>query len=200
MLGNKLPFGALAVVAFAGMTVGAVSAMGGDDDDDRDEVAAQEVDEPDDDADGLDVDEEEGEAEDAESEDGDGPTGNEKIAQAIADEFEVTPEEVMALHDEGMGFGAIFKLYSIARAMGITVDELLASIEEDGGGFAFGKLMKSLSDEELAILEGGPKNLGELVSGASKGSQEGEPEEVAALAGDSQGPPPHGKAKGHARN
>jgi len=108
----------------------------------------------------------------------------------------VTPQAVMALHDEGMGFGAIFKLYSIARAKGITVNELLASIEENGGGFAFGKLMKSLTDEEMAVLEDGPKNLGELVSAASKGSGEDEPEELAAAAGDSHGPPSHAKAKG----
>jgi hypothetical protein len=96
-----------------------------------------------------------------------GSAGNQKIAEAIADEFDTTPGEVLALHDQGIGFGAIFKLYLIARANDMTVDELLADIDEDGGGFAFGKLKKSLTEEEMAVFEDGPKNLGQLVSGSN---------------------------------
>jgi hypothetical protein len=102
---------------------------------------------------------------DAESPDG---HGNEKIAQAIGDEFGVSPDEVLSRHGEGIGFGALFKLYALARAKGITVDELLAQIEEDGGGYGFGKLKKELTNEEEQALDEGPKNLGQLVSESNK--------------------------------
>src|SRR5688500_11632763 len=49
--------------------------------------------------------------------------GADRIAQAIAVEFGVTKEEVLARHNEGIGFGALFKLYKLARAQGISVDE-----------------------------------------------------------------------------
>ncbi len=37
--------------------------------------------------------------------------GSAKKAQAIADEFGVSKDEVLARHNEGIGFGALFKLY-----------------------------------------------------------------------------------------
>jgi hypothetical protein len=132
------------------------------------------------------------------------PAGNQKIAEAIAEEFDTTPEAVLALHDQGIGFGAIFKLYLIARAKGITVEELLAQTNEDGGGFAFGKLKKSLTEDEMAIFEDGPKNLGELVSGSNH-DDENEAGVVDAQAagqesgGSNGGPPEHAKAKGHGK-
>jgi hypothetical protein len=142
--------------------------------------------------------------EDEEEVEGEGDAaGNQKIAGVIAAEFGSTPEEVLALHDQGIGFGALFKLYSIARAKGISVDQLLAEIEASGGGFAFGKLKKSLTDEERAILEAGPKNLGELVSGSNKGNDDGEdenPDAESSPQGSNSGgggPPSHAKAKGH---
>src|SRR6266508_2846024 len=39
-----------------------------------------------------------------------------KVAQAIADEFGVSNDEVLVRHNEGIGFGALFKLYKLARA------------------------------------------------------------------------------------
>jgi len=131
--------------------------------------------------------------------DEDGATGNgeEKIAQAIADEFEVTQDDVLALHNEGIGFGALFKLYQLAKAQGMTVDELLASLPtgEDGQPeFGFGQLRKDLTDDEQAVLEDGPKNLGELVSAASKNHGESEDgEEAAQVAQASGGGGGHGK-------
>jgi hypothetical protein len=111
---------------------------------------------------------------------------------------------VLTLHDEGIGFGALFKLYSIARAKGMTIEELLAQIEEDGGGFAFGKLKKSLTDEETAIFEDGPKNLGELVSSSNHEDGDDLDDSGAEDAGDEDaasrgGPPDHAKAKGHGK-
>src|SRR5207253_3769146 len=114
---------------------------------------------------------------------GDGQ-GAEKVAQAIADEFGVSKDEVLARHQQGIGFGAVFKLYKLARAKGISVDDLLASIPTGANGereFGFGQLRKSLTAEQLAAFNSGAKNLGQLVSGKNKqakskakGADEGE--------------------------
>jgi hypothetical protein len=97
--------------------------------------------------------------------------GADKVAQAIADEFGVSKDEVLARHNEGIGFGALFKLYKLARAKGIGVDELLATIPTNANGereFGFGQLRKGLTEEQRRVYEAGPKNLGKLVSGVSK--------------------------------
>ncbi len=128
--------------------------------------------------------------------------GADKVAQAIADEFDVTQGEVLALHEDGIGFGALFKLYAIARARGISVNDLLAEIDASGGGFAFGKMEKALTDDEQAALVSGPKNLGKLVSAASKGDGEAGDDEVneAGLTessrGDGHAPPDAASALG----
>jgi hypothetical protein len=105
------------------------------------------------------------------AQEGEDTQGANKVAQAIADEFGVTKEEVLARHNEGIGFGALFKLYKLARAQGISVDELLATIPVDENGereFRFGQLRKALTEDQRALYESGPKNLGKLVSAASK--------------------------------
>jgi len=172
-----------------------------EDEDDAEEEDSDELDDEEGDTDEDSDDDEDDEAED-ENEDAQDSTGTQKIAEAIAEEFDTTSELVLALHDEGIGFGAIFKLYLIARAKGMTVDELLAEIEEDGGGFAFGKLKKSLSEEEMEIFEEGPKNLGALVSGANRdGSDDSDAEDRADEGETSRGGAPgHAKAKGHGKN
>ena len=101
--------------------------------------------------------------------------GADKVAQAIADEFGVSREEVLARHNEGIGFGALFKLYKLARAQGVSVDDLLATIPVDENGerdFRFGELRNALTEEQRALYESGPKNLGKLVSAASKKKDE----------------------------
>ena len=123
-----------------------------------------------------DVNEVEGDTEGAEDgnvqEEGATGAGAEQVAQAIADEFGASQEEVLALHEQGIGFGALFKLYALARATGTTVDDLLASIGSDG--YAFGKRFKELTDEQQAVLESGPKNLGQLVSASHHPDGDGE--------------------------
>ena len=42
--------------------------------------------------------------------------GADKVAQAIADQFGVSKEDVLARHQQGIGFGALFKLYKLARS------------------------------------------------------------------------------------
>jgi hypothetical protein len=94
-----------------------------------------------------------------------------KVAQAIADEFGVPKEEVLARHGEGIGFGALFKLHKSARVKAIGVDESLATIPVGENGereFRFGQLRTALTEEQRALYESGPKNLGKLVSAQSK--------------------------------
>ena len=122
-----------------------------------------------------DVDEDEEANVQGESETG---AGAEQVAQAIADEFGAGQEEVLALHEQGIGFGALFKLYALARATGTTVDDLLASIGSDG--YAFGKRFNELTEEQQAVLESGPKNLGQLVSASHHPGGDGEAEASAA--------------------
>jgi len=136
---------------------------------------------------------------DEDDSDDESSAGNQKIAEAIAEEFDTTPDEVLALHDGGIGFGAIFKLYLIARANDMTVGDLLSQVDEDGGGIAFGKLKKTLTEEEMAIFEDGPKNLGELVSGSNHDDDDdsddaGEDDEGETSRGGDRG---NGKSKGH---
>lgn len=89
----------------------------------------------------------------------------------LATEFDVTTESVIALHDQGVGFGAMFKLYSIARATGVDAESLVGSAAVDAEGergFAFGVMRNALTEDELATLEDGPKNFGHLVSASHK--------------------------------
>jgi len=125
------------------------------------------------------------------------------IAEVIATSFDADESDVMTLHEEGIGFGAIFKLYLLAAAADISVEELLATIEENGdGGFAFGKLFKELTDEVSVLTDGEdglPTNLGKAVSGSKKdateatgaGTDDGDED-------DGDGPPEHAPA--HGRN
>jgi hypothetical protein len=145
-------------------------------------------------ADDTDLEDEEAEEEDAKAE-GEDPN---KAAQAIADAFGVPVEEVLALHEDGIGFGALFKLYKLAEAKDMTVQDLIAEIEEDGGGWAFGKRFRELTDEEWARTEGLPKNLGQAISGKHG---EGDDDETEAAsdeqAGDDSGEQGQGKKRGN---
>jgi hypothetical protein len=104
--------------------------------------------------------------------------GADRKAQAIADEFGVTKDEVLARRDEGIGWGALFKLYKLASAQGISTDDLLSTIPVNENGereFRFGELRKALTDEQRALYESGPKNLGQLVSvGSTKAHKLGD--------------------------
>jgi len=132
--------------------------------------------------------------------------GSDKVAQAIAGEFGVSKEEVLARQQQGIGFGALFKLYKLARAKGISVDDLLATIPTDANGereFGFGNLRKSLTAEQLAAFNSGPKNLGHLVSGKNKQKApkaEGAPEGSENAQPNASGKIPPGQAKKLARS
>src|SRR5206468_2597889 len=95
--------------------------------------------------------------------------GAEDVAQAIAGGFPAVSDcsdqqEVLNLHQQGIGFGAIFKLCALAAAKGTTVEAVLATIPKNDGGqfeFAFGKLFKGLTEQQQTVLASLPKNLGE---------------------------------------
>jgi hypothetical protein len=165
------------------------------------------VDDPDADPDADDVDDDDdddADADDADPDDGDGDgDGAQNVADVIGSTFDgASQEDVLALHDAGFGFGAIFKLYLLAAAGDETAAAILSSGEKGEGGFAFGKLFKELTDEVSVLTDGEdglPTNLGKAVSGSKKGDTE------ATGAGtddgdedDGQGPPEHAPA--HGRN
>ncbi len=151
--------------------------------------------------DGTDGDGTDGGGTDGDGTDGDGdnthdgePEGSHRVAQAIADTFGVPVAEVLALHENGAGFGAIFKLYWLAAAGDTTVEALMADADGNGG-FAFGKLFKEMDDEVSAFSaqhDDMPKNLGQAVSGGEKKDMDSLETDEA----DGHGPPDHAKAHG----
>ncbi len=133
-----------------------------DDDDDVDEA-------DDDDDNGVQVDGDEVELQGADSE------GAGHVAEVIATTFDADQEDVLALHEAGFGFGAIFKLYLLAVAGDETAAAILISREKGEGGFAFGKLFKEFADEVSELTDGEdglPKNLGKAVSNSKKDGTE----------------------------
>jgi hypothetical protein len=94
------------------------------------------------------------------------------VGDAITEEFALAPEEVHDLHEMGIGYGAIFKLQVYAIALGADVETLLATMEVDPEtgeyDFAFGELKKTLTDEQLVLIEDLPKNLGQIVSESNR--------------------------------
>ncbi len=196
--------GLVAVVALA-LAAGSYSALAGTDpvtavagvvtgqeDPEDDDVDADE----DDDADDVSV---------QAGEDGDGAEGAQNIADVIGSTFDdASQEDVLALHEAGFGFGAIFKLYLLAAADNETALAILASGEKGEGGFAFGKLFKESADEVSVLTDGEdglPKNLGKAVSGLKKDGTE--PTGASTDDGDEddgQGPPEHAPAHGRNRD
>ncbi len=99
-------------------------------------------------------------------------------AALLADAFGMDVATVLAMNEDGVGYGAIFKLAAIAAVTGTTVEELVAAAPRDeDGGIAFGELKKSLSAAELDELTAGPKTFGQLVSAAKKAEKAAEKSE-----------------------
>ena len=194
----------VAVVALA-LAAGSYTALAGTDPvtDVAGVVTGQE--DPDDDNNANDVDDDDGDEVDGNEVELQGGDGNGEGAQNIADVIgstfeDASLEEVLALHEEGFGFGAIFKLYLLAAAGDETAAAILSSGEMGEGGFGFGKLFKELSDEVSVLSsegDGVPTNLGQAVSGSKKGDKA----VTAAADGDGDeddgdGPPEHAPAHG----
>ncbi len=166
-----LAIGSYSALAGAGPVTSVASAViGADEPDDVDVLDAVETD----DVDGDDVD-----ADDVDADDGDGgeAKGAQHIAELIEGAFDAEEGSAWALHEQGIGFGAIFHAYLIAEASGgtMTVEDVLAAAEAEG----FGTMFQDLRDEIAALTaDGAPRNLGELVS-ASHGPEDAGPPEGA---------------------
>ncbi len=81
----------------------------------------------------------------------------------------VDEEQVLALKQQGVGFGAIVKLLALAEAAGTSVDDLLAEASTGPDGeleFDFGALRAELTPEQLAGLSDLPTNFGQLKKAA----------------------------------
>ena len=170
-----------------------------EDGDDVDDVDGDEVEEDEVEEDEVEEDEVEEDAE------GDAGHGAQEIAQALAETFGGSEKDVLALNEQGVGFGAMFKLYAMAAAMGTSIEDLMATIPTDRDGgykFAFGKMKKALTEEQQAAYESGSKGLGQLMKAWKSRSANGEGEATAAgtkpgaKASNGNGPPSHAKAHG----
>jgi hypothetical protein len=91
--------------------------------------------------------------------------GASKNAEAVATAFGMQPEEVLDLHAQGVGFGALVKLLALAKVKGTTPSALLTAVPVVNGEreFNFGDQFKALSGQQRSELEKlGIKNLGQL--------------------------------------
>ncbi|MBI5032791.1 MAG: hypothetical protein HZB51_19880 [Chloroflexi bacterium] len=87
-----------------------------------------------------------------------------KVAAAIAKEFDVPVDDILKLHTEGWGYGEIVRLYEIAKASGKSVEE----IEEMRKHMGWGQI-----EHELNVKITGPdSNLGGIVSGRADKEKE----------------------------
>lgn len=101
---------------------------------------------------------------DEETDDDDGTATKPSLGDGIAVAFSVEPADVVALREDGVGWGAIFKLHQIAHARNVPVAELLADTPrtDDGYEFDFGALRKSLTEDERARMDDKPRNVGAI--------------------------------------
>jgi hypothetical protein len=102
-----------------------------------------------------------------------------KVAGAISAVFNLIVDQVdqiVGLHDEGIGFGAIFKLGLLATAQSLTLEGLLADLTGPDAEpeFGFGQAFHQLTDEQWALLEGLPKNLGQAVAAGNRPDHAGQ--------------------------
>ncbi|HLA18326.1 MAG TPA: hypothetical protein VJ253_03305 [Dehalococcoidia bacterium] len=135
--------------------------------------------------------------------------GAHEIAGVIAEAFGASADDVWAQHEQGIGFGALFKLYALGAPIPTDVD---GEYE-----FNFGELRKALTEEQQAALEAGPKNLGQLIKAAHQSEGHGSDaaneaastgleearEKFAAHAAEADGPQGHGPPESvpaHGRN
>ncbi len=82
------------------------------------------------------------------------------IATHFSGVFSTTYEGVMALHEEGLGFGVIAKAYFAAQKLGIDPQVLL---DEFAAGTGWGQIMKAHGLHPGQAGRGG--NLGDIMSG-----------------------------------
>jgi len=99
-----------------------------------------------------------------------------KVAGAISAVFDLIVDQILGAHEEGIGFGAIFKLGLLATAQGLTLEESLAGLTgpDSEREFGFGQAFHQRTDEQWALLEGLPKNLGQAVAAGNRPDHAGQ--------------------------
>ena len=99
------------------------------------------------------------------------PSNTHPVAAAIATHFSgvfsTTYEGVMALHEEGVGFGVIAKAYFAAQKLGIDPQVLM---DEFAAGTGWGQIMKNHGLHPGQAGRGG--NLGNIMSGHGNGQSD----------------------------
>lgn len=109
---------------------------------------------------------------------------NGKFLILFAEGFDATEDDLAALSDMGLGWGDVFKLNLYATVLGMSIDDLLAgaTFDEETGeyDFGWGDLKNGLTEEQLALLEGLPRNFGQFVSADKRhhGRDEHQPDHV----------------------
>ncbi len=102
------------------------------------------------------------------------PQWQHPVALALANYFDVPYDEIMAWHEQGIGFGNISMAYSLAEALedeGLTVEYIL---DERLSGIGWGQVVKALG---LSPSRKG-KNLGRVMS--DRGDDDGSDENLTA--------------------
>ena len=92
---------------------------------------------------------------------------NGKFLILFAEGFDATEGDLIALRELGLGHGDLFKLNLYSTVLGVPIEQLLAgaTLDEDGEyDFAWGELKKTLTDEQIALLDELPRNFGQMVS------------------------------------
>jgi hypothetical protein len=87
--------------------------------------------------------------------------------EATEEDTAAAAESVAALRTSGIGWGALFKIYKLAAAMGVDAEALLDEIGPDGE-FDFGALRNALTEAEREAYDSSAKNFGTLVAAAHK--------------------------------
>ena len=102
---------------------------------------------------------------DVEEADAGGPgKGQLKHAASISATFDIDSDTALALHRDGIGWGAMVKLLAIAEVSGVSVDQLLANVEKVDGVYQldFGSMRADLTASQQEELASMPKGIGQL--------------------------------------
>lgn len=86
---------------------------------------------------------------------------------------ETVEADLGTLIEAGVGFGDAFRIQLFLEVAGLEdLDGFLDAAWDEGAGeydFGWGELKKSLTEEQLELLESLPKNLGQIVSAEKRG-------------------------------
>ena len=101
---------------------------------------------------------------DDDSADGGPGKGQLKHAATISTAFDIDSDTALALHRDGIGWGAMVKLLAIAEVTGVSVDALLANVDKVDGEyeFDFGAMRAGLTVSQQDELAGMPKGVGHV--------------------------------------